>query len=108
MLPQDSCIILIFAFEYKMHTQGIITLHVIYNTKLYQLKNTIYKRGKEDNGSQRKINTWQEIRQIRAKAKRKDNHKYSNTNMSINCPRTMSVKGNIFPVIEIFKNILTR
>ena len=33
-LPQDSCIILGFAFEYKMHTKEIITLHMPFkNTK---------------------------------------------------------------------------
>ena len=41
-------------------------------------------------------NTWQAMRQIIAKGKRKDNHKYSTTNMSINCPRTTS-KRKYFP-----------
>ena len=32
LLPQDVCIIYDFAFEYKMHTNEIITLHKYYST----------------------------------------------------------------------------
>ena len=32
-LPQDLCIIYDLAFEYKMHTNGIITLHIYYSNK---------------------------------------------------------------------------
>ena len=32
-LPQDLCIIYDLAFEYKMHTSGIITLHIYYSNK---------------------------------------------------------------------------
>ena len=42
-----------------------------------------------------KINTWQEMGQVIARAKRKDNQRYSTTNVTINCPRTMS-KRNYF------------
>ena len=42
-----------------------------------------------------KINTWQEMGQVIARAKRKDNQRYSTTNVNINCPRTMS-KRNYF------------
>ena len=90
MLPQDSCIILIFVFEYKMHTRDHYSPYVIYNTKLYQLKNRIHARGKEDNGSQNKhlaIN-----KAIQLKSQYEDGQKYSTTRVNINCPRTMSIR----------------
>ena len=40
LLPQDLCIIYDLAFEYKMHTNGIITLHT-YNS------NTSHVQGKQ-------------------------------------------------------------
>ena len=41
LLPQDVCIIYDFAFEYKMHTNEIITLHIYIQTLV------MFKKGKK-------------------------------------------------------------
>ena len=71
-----------FAFEYKMHTNRINTLHISIRTR----RST---RGKEDNGRQRQFigNT---ISQSEAKCKVKMIHKIT-TYIDINCRRQWAI-----------------
>ena len=45
LLPQDVCIIYDLAFEYKMHTNEIITLHIYIYIDIQTL--VIFKKGKK-------------------------------------------------------------
>ena len=50
LLPQDMCIVYDLAFEYKMHTNGIITLHIYYSNKGHVQESAIRSNTNLKNG----------------------------------------------------------
>ena len=88
--PKIRALSLGFAFEYKMHKQGIITLPMPFKTLTRSIRHKDPQEARRTTGVKNKYLASDEA--TKSKGQRKDNQKYSTTNMNINCPRTMSIR----------------
>ena len=64
--PKIHALSLGFAFEYKMHTQGIITPHMPFKALTRSIRHKDPQEARKTKGIEE--NTWQEMSQIIAKA----------------------------------------